>query len=139
MARTVVDVGLTGALRYDAQGRQQFLSDYTKGILVVEIIADGLHGRPRCLSVMQTHFVLLPLFLSLNKCLLYHTVSLLSLIPPPRRFFLFKQWIISQTGTSCFSNYINICPRVYWFGDHSNQVRGNEAIPLLSSPSICFD
>lgn len=83
MARTVVDVGLTGALRYDAQGRRQDLSDYTKGILVVEIIADGLHGQPRCLSVMQTHFVLLPLFLSLNKCLLYHTVSLLSLIPPP--------------------------------------------------------
>ena len=57
------------------------------------------------------------------------TVSLLSPILPSLVFPL-KQWIITQTGTSCFSNYINICLGVYWLADHSNQVKGNEAILL---------
>lgn len=56
-------------------------------------------------------------------------VSPLSLIPLSLVFPL-QQWIITQTGTSCFSNYINICPRLYWLASHSNQVKGNQAIPL---------
>lgn len=90
------------------------------------------HLNTLFMPVLQTRLGLLPLF-SISKCLLYHTVPLLPLTPPS--VFPFKQWIISPTGTSCFSNYINICPRVYWFADHSNQVKGNKAIPLHNG---CF-
>lgn len=42
---------------------------------------------PLCLCLLCKHsFCGLPLFLSLSKCLLYHTLPLLSLVPPSSVF-----------------------------------------------------
>lgn len=114
----------------------------TKGALGAEIIVGGPSRSPMpslCLSLSlfpcpshkHNTACLLPLSLFVSPSgaphrFLFFCMCCVSFSFP---FFSLKQWIITHTGTSCFSNYISICPTVYWFADHSNQVKGNAVIP----------